>query len=166
MPPANVLCRTLRGFALAAGALTVAGCATGMFTRDTVTLDSAQLGDYSIRYEPLTDCLLKQMVPAQYSVKRANYRLQLTIKPGYNEQPPRIEAEVGGSADLSLEFPGMTGDAPEAVRLDSGRRYTLNVANLKNQSLVIDVRGGGERLGQEQFSLHPQRCHGLSFQGA
>lgn len=152
-------------FALGLAALGVSACATGMFTRETVTLDSARLEDYSIRYEPLPGCLLKQQVPTRYSVKRASYRLELIVKAGYNDEPPRIDVEVGDTSNLTLEFPGLSGALPETAQFDRGRRYTLNVANLASRTLTIDVRSGGEHLGQEAFTLHSQRCHGLSFQG-
>ena len=156
--------RVLKTFALGLVALGVSACATGIFSRETVILDSARLEDYSIRYEPLPGCLLKQQVPTQYSVKRADYRLDLVVKPGYNDDPPRLDIEVGNTSGLTLEFPGLSGGPSETAQFDTGHRYTIDVTKLKGP-LVIDVRRGGDRLGHEEFSMHSQRCHGLGFQG-
>lgn len=163
MSMSRVCAATVR-LALACTALACSACATGLFTRDTVTLDSDRLADYAIRYEPLSGCLWKQMVPTRYSVQRAGYRLELTVKPGYNADPPRIEAAVGGTTAPTLEFAGADARS-DGRKTDSGWTYVLNAADLKEQKLVIKVRDGGQYLGQEEFSLHPRRCHGLGFGG-
>lgn len=134
--------------------------------RDTVTLDSDRLGDYAIRYEPFSDCLWKQMVPARYTVQRSGYRLELTVRPGYNTQPPRIDAGVSGATGPTLEFTGAVAQPDGSRKTGSGWNYVLSVADLKDQDLVIHVRGGGRDLGQEQFSLHARRCHGFGFGGS
>lgn len=135
------------------------------FTRDTVTLDSAELGDYAIRYEPLPGCLLKQMVPTRYSVVRADYRLELTVKAGDGGESPRIDAAVAGATGPALEFPGAA-PAPVGMKTDHGWSYTVDVGSLKDERLVVQVRGGGEYLGQEQFVLAARRCHGFGFGGS
>jgi hypothetical protein len=150
---------------LAAAALACSACAPGFFVRDTVTLDSERLGDYAIRYEPFSDCLWKQMVPTRYAVQRSGYRLELTVKPGYNSEPPQIEAGVSGATDPTLEFTGAAVQPDGSRKTDSGRSYVVSVAP-RDQSLVIQVRSGGQELGQEQFSLHTRRCHGLGFGGS
>ena len=146
------------------GCVTLSACAPRFFVTQTATLDGDGVKDASIRYEPMRDCWWKRMVPARYVIDRPEYRLELAMGAGHDDDPPRIDILVSGPAGPSLEFPGLA-EPPEGQKTDSGSSYELHTSAVDGD-LNLRVTARGEYLGQEQFSVRYYRCHGLGFGGS
>jgi hypothetical protein len=148
--------------AAAAAALSLAGCSSGFYTRETLQLGGPQLQDYSIRYESLEGCLLRQQVPMQYRVDRREYRLMLRMVPSYENSPPAVEVRLQGASTLTARFPGVE-HPPEGYATPEETRYVLESTALPPQTLTIEVYSEQRKLGVERLSFERHSCRAFGF---
>jgi hypothetical protein len=142
-------------------ALPLAACATRMYERQTVALDSADLENFEIRYGDLEGCLWRHTVPVSYRVKRAQYTLELGVHFGITPDSPALDVDLIGDPDLTASFPGRP-DAPAPTPIENGARYRLETDPL-GPLLAVRVERDGRVLGEERFEIERSRCRALSL---
>lgn len=140
-------------------ALSAAACAPKFYQRTTVALETGDDEGAVVRYGELDSCLLRQLVPVEYLVKRPRYSLQIRPMPGLNEKPG-VELRLQAGAEPSLRFDDVAVQ-PAALYAESGVRYVVDTASLK-KTLGFTVLRGSEELGHESFALTPDHCRVLS----
>lgn len=140
-------------------ALSASACAPKFYQRTTVALETGDDEGVTVHYGELDSCLLRQQVPSEYIVRRPRYTLQIRPVPAMNE-PASIELRLQAGADPSLRFDEVA-EPPAALYAETGVRYVVPVAALKN-SLSFTVLRGSEELGHERYALSPDHCRVLS----
>lgn len=142
----------------------LAACAPRMYQRSTVVLDHAESERFDLRYGELDGCLFKHQLPVEYRLQRKQYRLQLRPLSALQGAAPRIELLVEAQPPLDLGFPGMA-EPPAPQYAERGTRYVVDTAQLADGVLQLQLRSGGQVVGEERFELSTQSCRVFSPTG-
>lgn len=140
-------------------ALSASACAPKFYQRTTVALETGDDEGVQVHYGELDSCLLRQLVPSEYIVRRPRYTVQIRPVPAMNE-PASIELRLQAGADPSLRFDDIAVQPP-ALYAETGVRYLVPATALK-KTLAFTVLRGSEELGHERYALTQDHCRVLS----
>jgi hypothetical protein len=142
--------------------LSLTGCASQVYSRNTLVLKGPAVDDYDIRYEELQGCLIRQQIPTVYIIRRAAYTLNLRMVPASAEDSPSIDVTLKSDVALSARFPGVRPEPQGYVSIE-GSRYRVDASAMSVAAFDIEVYSGDRLLGSERLGVEPKSCKAVGW---
>jgi len=142
--------------------LVMTGCASQLYSRNTLVLKGPTVDDYDIRYEELQGCLIRQQIPTVYIIRREAYTLNLRMVPASGEDSASIDVTLKSGVALSARFPGVRPEPQGYVSIE-GSRYRVAASALSVAAFDIEVYSGDRLLGSERLGVEPKSCKAVGW---